>query len=237
MAIIRDISVHAHLLGKVAFADCQRLQDRLEFEAVDNQSFRITVLLAEHSPLITVGRNGSRGHVLLTDQQLRREQLELRWVSRGGGCVLHSHGQIAVYVICHVGRLGWSVGNYLSRVRRALVRTCEQFRIQILARPERGFGVWARSGQIATLGVAIRRDVTSYGAFLNVNPPMRLFSFVRPAVPMHDLTSQSSLMSERRQGVKMTAVRVELVEQLSHVFGSEQCHLQTGHPYLRNQMR
>ena len=236
MARIRDISVDAHLLGKVAFADCQRLQDRLEFEAVDNQSLRITVMIAEHSPLITVGRNGSRGHVLLTDQQLRRERLELRWVSRGGGCVLHSHGQIAVYVICHLRRLDWSVGSYLSRVRCALVQTCEQFRIPVLQRPARGFGVWARSGQLATLGVAVRRDVTSYGAFFNVNPAMRLFSFVRPAVPMDDVTSQSSLMAECRQGVKMTAVRVALIEQLAHVFGSEQCHLQTGHPYLRNQI-
>ena len=96
MARIRDISVDAHLLGKVAFADCQRLPDRLEFEAVDNQSFRITVLIAEHSPLITVGRNGSRGHVLLTDQQLRRERLELRWVSRGGGCVSVSYTHLTL---------------------------------------------------------------------------------------------------------------------------------------------
>ena len=233
MTIIRDVSVHAHLLGKLAFADCQRLQERLEFEAVEAESFRITVLLAEHPPLITVGRSGSRGHVLLTDQQLRRERLELRWVSRGGGCVLHSHGQIAVYVICHLGRLDWSVGSYLARVRSALVGTCEQLRIQILRRPERGFGVWARSGQLATLGVAVRREVASYGAFLNVNPPMRLFSFVRPTVLMDDLLSHSCLLTERRQGVKMTTVRVALVEHLARVFGSEQCHLQTGHPYLR----
>ena len=235
MPASQEISTHAHLLGRVAFADCQRLQDRLEFEAGDADSARITVLVVEHPPLITIGRSGSRGHVLLTDRQLRRERLELCWVSRGGGCVLHSQGQIAVYVICHLGRLGWTVGNYLSRVRKALIETCEEFNIQVLRRPDQGFGVWARSGQLAALGVAIRRDVTRYGAFLNVNPPMRLFSFVQPSGRLDNLTSHSCLMAERRQGVRMSAVRSTLVDHLCNAFECQQCYLHTGHPYLRTQ--
>ena len=235
MCAAQEISTDAHLMGRIAFADCQRLQDRLEFEAGDVSVSRITVLLVEHPPLITIGRSGSRGHILLTDRQLRQERLELCWVARGGGCVLHAHGQIAVYVICHLGRIGWTVGNYLSRIRQALIATCGDFNIPVLRQPDQGFGVWARSGQLAALGVAIRRNVTRYGAFLNVNPPMRLFSFVQPTGRLDNLASHSCLMTERRQGVRMSAVRSTLVEQLCNAFECQRCHLYTGHPYLHTQ--
>ena len=59
--------------------------NRLVYEAGSASDGRMAVLLCEHSDLITVGRRGSRGHIRLTSQQLRHEQLRVRWVRRGGG--------------------------------------------------------------------------------------------------------------------------------------------------------
>ena len=82
------------------------------YEAGGQDDGRITVLLCEHPALISVGRTGSRGHIRLTNEQLRMRQLEVRWVSRGGGCVLHGPGQIAVYPIVPLRWHGWTVGDY-----------------------------------------------------------------------------------------------------------------------------
>ena len=92
-------SVEFRLLGETALPACLELQDRLWREMVATPERRIVVLVAEHPRSLTIGRQGSRAHIGLSDKQLNRRQLSPRWVSRGGGCVLHAPGQIAVYFV------------------------------------------------------------------------------------------------------------------------------------------
>ena len=86
---VECVSSQAEATGCVDWADCQRLQRRLVYEAGSGDDGRIVTLLCEHPPLISVGRRGSRGHIRCTNEQLRHQRLEVRWVNRGGGCVLH----------------------------------------------------------------------------------------------------------------------------------------------------
>ena len=118
-----------HLLGSVAFDECLALQERLAYEACSLNEARIVVLLCEHPDLITVGRLGSRGHIRLTDKQLKREQLDIRWISRGGGCVLHSPGQLAIYPIAPLETLKWTVGEYMRRLQRGIVDALDELKV------------------------------------------------------------------------------------------------------------
>jgi lipoyl(octanoyl) transferase len=224
-----------HLLGSVAFDSCLALQERLAYEAGSLNEGRIVVLLCEHPDLITVGRLGSRGHIRLTDKQLRRERLDVRWISRGGGCVLHAPGQLAVYPIVPLETLGWTVGQYLRRLQRGIVEALGELKVHCKTIPGR-FGVWGRSGQLACVGVAVRRWITLHGAFINVNPAMRRYAFV-DTLP-HDVagagekTTMGCLLAERRAAVRMANVRSALVKTLAAAFDCERYHLHTGHPWL-----
>ena len=223
------------MLGPVAFERCFALQERLAYEAGSQSDGRIVVLFCEHPDLITVGRLGSRGHIQLSDRQLRRERLEVRWLSRGGGCVLHAPGQLAVYPIAPLDALGWTVGEYMRRLQQGIVDAFGELNVHGETYPE-PFGVWGRSGQLACVGVAVRNWVTMHGAFINVNPAMRRHAFVDTLPPdratASEKTTMGCLLAERQTAVRMASVRSTLVKTLAAAFDCERYHLHTGHPWL-----
>jgi lipoyl(octanoyl) transferase len=208
------------------------------FEAGGQAEPRIVILLCEHPNLLTVGRAGSRGHIRRTDQQLARERIPVRWVARGGGCVLHAPGQLAVYPIVPLEQVGWSVGQYMRRFQTAIVEALEGLRIRVETR-DGSFGVRGRSGLLAAFGVGVRRWVTCHGAFINVNPHMRPYGFIdtdRGAESAAGVRpTMGCLLSERRSGARMSTVRAALVESLAAAFQSEYYYLFTGHPWLASQ--
>src|SRR3954447_16736143 len=95
-------ALQVYLLGLVDFETALRFQRRLHFDVCDGR-MAAALVLCEHPPIITVGRLGSRAH-------LRSEADDpdhpVRWVNRGGGCILHLPGQLAVYPILPLDRLG-----------------------------------------------------------------------------------------------------------------------------------
>ena len=232
----RESLIAFHLLGAIDFAACLALQTRLVYEAGGREDDRIVVLLAEHPPLITMGRAGSRGHLRMSESQLRREQLETKWVSRGGGCVLHQPGQLAIYPIVPLARRGWLVGDYLTRFKAGLIDTFTALQVQAVA-PENSAGIYGRSGMLATLGIAVRNWITFHGAWLNVCPALRLCSQIDAVSP--ELTppgrksTMSALLAERRSPVTMTQVRSVLMERLATAFECSRQHVHSGHPLHR----
>jgi lipoyl(octanoyl) transferase len=227
-------AVHFHLLGTVPFPQFVRLQRRIAYDVGGFDDGRIVVLLCQHTPVISVGRRGSRGHVRLTNGQLRAKRLELRWVNRGGGCLLHAPGQVSVCPMVPLAWHGWSVGDYLRRLQQAVQRTLDDLRVRWASQPGT-MGLWGRSGQLAGFGVSVRQWVTGYGAYINVNPAMHDFSFVDVISP-DSLTEVKATMgcvlAERRQAVTMPKVRSFVVANLAAAFGTDRYHLFTGHPLL-----
>jgi lipoyl(octanoyl) transferase len=206
----------------------------------DYDDGRILTLLCEHPPLISVGRRGSRGHIRCTNEQLRRQHLEVRWVSRGGGCIVHAPGQLAIYPIVPLAWHGWTVGAYLRRLQQAVLQTLAEFRVRAETYAPWA-GVWGRSGQLAACGVAVRDETTCHGAFLNVNPAMANFHYVDVVDPLTAVagqkTTMGSLFAERRRPVSLATVRAALIPNLAAAFGTQRYHLFTGHPLLAQRPR
>jgi lipoyl(octanoyl) transferase len=241
-------ALEAFLLGQIGFDRALALQQRLVAETHDRADGQITLLLCEHPPIITVGRGGSPGEVAMQSGLIRNRQIEVRWVNRGGGCLVHCPGQLAIYPIVPLRWHGFSVGEFLGRFQAGIIETLDDLNVQsntappIKPRPMvapdgqgattgRGFmhqhGIWGRTGQLAAIGAAVRHWVTYYGAYLNVCPPMGLFRLVESEPRM------SCLVAERCGPVRMTAVRAALVRRLADCFGCDRYHLYTGHPLLR----
>lgn len=229
-----------HLLGTVDFDACQALQARLVYEAGEREDQRIVVLLAEHAPLITIGRSGSRGHVRLSETRLRQAQLSTRWVSRGGGVVLHQPGQLAIYPIVPLARRGWLVGEYLQRLKQSLVGVIESLGVKTLETPGQP-GISGRTGVLATLGVAVRNEVAFQGAWLNVHPPAQFNSQLDVISPENtgagSKSTPGSLLAERREPVTMARVRAVLIEQLAAAFDCPRQHVHSGHPLYQRPSR
>jgi lipoyl(octanoyl) transferase len=222
-------------MGRLTWDQVWSLQRRLIYEVSGEVQPQITVLCCEHPELITVGRRGSRSHIRLSDESLRRERLAVRWVGRGGGCLLHAPGQLCVYPILSLPSQGWTVGEYLSRLQAGVCAALGELNIHPLLHEDR-FGIWGRSGLLAAVGVAVRNWTTCHGAFLNVNPsPARrswLDAVVPDDAPSGHKAAFGSLLAEHRLAVRMTRVRSVLIPSLAEAFSCVRYHIQTGHPLL-----
>jgi len=223
-------AMEAHLLGRIDFGRCLALQRRLVREIAPRGDAQVRVLLCEHPGIVTVGRAGSPAEVQRDSRLIQTGRLDVRWVKRGGGCLVHAPGQLAVYPILPLRPLGFSVGEYLERLQSGIANTLGGLGIRVSTRPGQR-GLWGRTGKLVTLGVAVRDWVTYHGAFINVSPSLGLFRVVE-AGP-EPTARISSLVAERQRPAKMTGVRAELVPQLAKAFGLHRYHVHTGHPSLR----
>ncbi|WP_254507994.1 lipoyl(octanoyl) transferase LipB [Anatilimnocola floriformis] len=242
-------ATHFFSLGLVDYEDCLTAQKRLAYDAVTRGDGRMTVLMCEHPNVITIGRRGSRDQLQLTGAELAERELTVRYVARGGGCLLHAPGQLAIYVITQLGWHRWSVGDFLRRWQNGLADALQTLNVQTQTLPKH-FGLWGKSGLLAALGVAVKFGVSTHGAFLNVDPDLRSMRRIEavPAAEYRDLTATqpaaknslefptrpvpSSLLSETAIPVKMDAVRAAVVAQLAAAFDCGNYQLHTSHPLL-----
>ncbi|MSR57059.1 MAG: lipoyl(octanoyl) transferase [Planctomycetaceae bacterium] len=227
----REPALEVHLLGLVDFDSCLALQELLTTQIAAGTDGHGSLLICEHPPLVTVGREGSRDHILCPPEELTSRQMEVRWMNRGGGCVVHVPGQLAVYPILPLDRRGLGLAAYRERLEQAVIDTCGELRVAAWREPDTA-GVWSRGGQLAQVGVTVRSWVSSHGLFLNVNPRMDALRLVR------SVTGRlTSLAAERRTPTAMSAVRESLIRRLAARLDYDRYHLSTGHPLLRRTRR
>jgi lipoyl(octanoyl) transferase len=225
-----DPVLQVYLLGTVDFDAALALQRRLAYEVAGDRT-RAALILCEHPPLITVGRQGSHAHILCEPDELRARQWPVRWVNRGGGCLLHTPGQLAVYPILPLDRLGLSLPAYLDRLHATLVAVAADCSVAAGVRADEP-GLWAGTRLLAAVGIAVRDWVTYYGAVFNVNPALRQYRLVRCGDgPM------TSLERERRGPVRPALVRERLVEHFAARFPLGRTVLFSDHPSLGRKAR
>jgi lipoyl(octanoyl) transferase len=222
-------SMETFLLGEVDYARCLALQHHLARQSAVRCDGQIALLLCEHPPVVTVGRAGSPDRVCLNSGPVRERRIATQWVNRGGGCLVHAPGQLAIYPIVPLGWHHWSIGDYLARLQTAITLTVQDLGGMVQAKPGR-FGVWGRTGQLAAFGIAVRNWVSYHGVFLNVCPSMGLFRLTQESP---EAGPMSCLVAERGRPVRMTSARAAVVGRLADALGCPRYHMYTGHPWLR----
>ena len=227
----------AHLLGCLDWPSAKALQDRLAFELGGRADRHGFLLLCEHPPTVTVGREGSRADLLADEHDLRSREMPTEWVARGGGVIVHSPGQLCAYPVLPVGAEG-DVENPLTpallrdALATAAAAVCDDLRVPCEPTAD-GAAVLARTGVVAEVGAAVRDGVSRWGLFVSVAPAME---FPRMAV-RPDGARVSSLSAARHNPVSMPAVRTALIRRLSEGLEYETVHTFTGHPLLRRTTR
>lgn len=223
-------AVETHLLGRIGLQRCLNLQQRLVEQIGSRDDGQIALLLCEHPDVITVGRDGSPAEIASHSRALRSRRIEVQWVNRGGGCMFHTPGQLAIYPIVPLRWHDFSPGEYLDRLQAGIIETLDELGVNAITKPGR-YGIWGRTGQLAAMGVAVRNWVTYHGAYLNICPALGMFRLVE--TDPQGGTRMSSLAAQRCGIVRMTTVRATLVRHLVEAFGCDRYHLYTGHPSLR----
>jgi lipoyl(octanoyl) transferase len=194
-----DLFVHLIHLGRVPYTKALELQQRV-VAARKQGLIGDTLLLLEHPPVLTLGRNASRSNVLLSDELLAHRGVEIHEVNRGGDVTYHGPGQLVGWPIVDLrgdlpGKRGPHLGpvDYVRLLEEVLIRTCAEFGVMTKRIPK-CTGVWTFAGgmeastpkigirekKIVAIGVHVSQAVTSHGFALNVTTDLRDFDWIVP---------------------------------------------------------
>lgn len=202
-------------LGLRSFSEAACLQEVLNSER-RRDTIPDTLLLVEHYPCITVGRNGGFQHILASTQVLSAQGIKVYETNRGGDVTYHGPGQLVCYPILALEGPDRDVHAYVRKLEEVVIRTLAVF--GIAAGRKSGFtGVWTDAGKIGALGIAMRKWVTMHGISLNICPDMRHFTYIVPCgLKSFNVVSMSELLGQR---VEVAAVSGELRRRFEEVFG------------------
>ncbi|MBB5065033.1 lipoyl(octanoyl) transferase LipB [Granulicella mallensis] len=182
-----------HLLqpGRISYSEALRLMAEV-VAARKAQQIGDTLLLLEHPPVLTLGRNSTRANILATDEALARKGVEIHEINRGGDVTYHGPGQLVGYPIFDLrgdlpGKRGPHLGpvDFVRLMEEALILTCKDFGVPA-QRICKLTGVWTLAGgsiaekKIAAIGVHVSQAVTSHGFALNVTTDLRDFDWIVP---------------------------------------------------------
>jgi lipoyl(octanoyl) transferase len=198
-------------LGRVGYDEGLRLQAEIA-ELRSQGRVENVLLLLEHPPVLTLGRNAKRANVLASDQMLARRGVTVHEINRGGDVTYHGPGQLVGYPIFDLRTLhnpnGGRMGpvDFVRLMEEALIGLCAAFGVPA-GRVAGLTGVWcgveagnrslaeqsASTGaerKIAAIGIHVARGITSHGFAFNVTTDLRDFGLIVPCgIPDHAVTS------------------------------------------------
>lgn len=165
-------------LGLLPYQQALALQQRLH-EACRLEQRSSCVLLLEHPPLISFGKNADSTHLLLAPSDLAAQGVEIFRCDRGGEVTAHMPGQLVVYPIFSFKEHPMGVKTYINLLEEVVIRTLDTFGISS-HRSTRNPGVWVHDKKICALGIRISQRIAMHGLALNIANDLRLFSAMHP---------------------------------------------------------
>jgi lipoyl(octanoyl) transferase len=190
------------------------------------------LLLLEHPPVITLGRNAQVSNVLASPEFLAQRGVELFDIDRGGDVTFHGPGQLVAYPIFDLRSFEPKLGavEFVRRLEEVLIRTCGDFGIAT-QRIKGLTGVWTYAlrnkpeAKIAALGVHISRGVTTHGFALNVGTDLDFFSLIVPCGLIYKPVT--SMERELQRSLTLEEVATAVSRNFGKVFHSQMLWLES----------
>jgi lipoyl(octanoyl) transferase len=170
-------------LGKVDYLDT--LQAMQRFTQTREAATPDELWIVEHPPVFTLGQAGRREHLLAPGD------IPVIATDRGGQVTYHGPGQVVIYPLVDLRRLGIYVKELVYRIEQSVIQTLAQFGVD--GRRTRGapgvYVPWPEStacgelaglAKIAALGIKVTRGCSYHGVALNVDMDLSPFARINP---------------------------------------------------------
>jgi lipoyl(octanoyl) transferase len=185
--------LHVRWLGRTAYQAAYELQKHLvDARAADLIGDQL--LLLEHPPVLTLGRNSDPAHILATDAELASRAIDVVRIERGGEVTYHGPGQLVAYPIIRLHERGLLLRPFVRSLETALVETCAAHGVPA-GRRDGHPGCWCDPDgpsprKIGALGLRVERGISYHGIALNITTDITDFELIDPC-GMPGVTSTS----------------------------------------------
>ncbi len=216
--------LRARWLGRVPYREAWAVQRTLAAARAAGALEEDQLLLLEHDPVLTLGRNALEAHVIAPPELLAARGIEVVRVERGGEVTYHGPGQLVAYPIVALlspdtprasapgvgvrrppgGRRPLGVRAFVEALEGAMADTCAA--AGIAAGPRTGHpGCWVDADgplprKVGALGIRVARGVTYHGIALNVTTNLADFDLIDPC-GMPGLRTTSLTRERARAGI------------------------------------
>ena len=197
-------------LGLSPFKEVWDLQKEL-VKKRQNGQIKDTLILAEHEPVYTLGKNANKNHIL----QNSPRDVKTYQIERGGDVTFHGPGQLVGYPIMDLHNYNKSISCYMRSLEQLIIDTLAEFRVTA-ERKDGLTGVWVGDEKIAALGVRVTRWITMHGFALNVSPDLTYYSGIIPCgIFEYGVTSMAKHLTNQ---VAVDSVKQVLIEKFMNQF-------------------
>ena len=228
-------------LGRVDYGEALRLQAEIADLRLQGRVENVLLLL-EHPPVLTLGRNANRSNVLASDELLASRGVTLHEINRGGDVTYHGPGQLVGYPIFDLrslanpngGRLG--PVDFVRMMEEALIRLCGVYGVRAGRIPgltgvwspagsglsDEGMGRAKRESKIGAIGIHVSRGITSHGFAFNVTTDLRDFQLINPCgITDRTVTSLEKEVPDPASLPGLEAIAHQAARQFGQVFAQQ----------------
>ena len=204
----------------VALKTEARTQNKEASEAATQHRF----ILVEHPPVFTLGKNGNRSNVLVSDEQLKVLGIEYYHINRGGDITYHGLQQVVGYPIIDLDKFKPDLGWYLRSLEEVIIQVLAEYGLKG-ERSAGETGVWLDpqdpfvARKICAMGIKCSRWITMHGFALNVNTDLSHFEFIVPCGIQGKTVT--SLEKELGRKVDYEAVKQKIKKHFETIFDCE----------------
>ncbi len=181
-------------------------------------------LMVEHPPVFTLGKNGKRDHVLVSEEQLEKLGIEFFHINRGGDITYHGLQQIVGYPIMDLDKFKTDLGWYLRSLEQVIIDTIAEYGLKG-ERSAGETGVWLEpenpfmARKICAMGIKCSRWITMHGFALNVNTDLSHFEYIVPCGIQGKTVT--SLEKELGQKLDCQEVKNKIKKHFANIFDCE----------------
>ena len=201
-------------LGLQPYRPVWKLQRELQRKRIEQQ-IPDTLIFVEHTPVYTIGKNGSDLHVIASSNFLQIHGIEVVQVDRGGDVTYHGPGQLVGYPIFDLHQHKQSISWYMRNLEEVFIGVLRKYNLQG-ERSEGYTGVWIKDEKITALGVRISHWVTMHGFAFNVNTNLSHFGGIIPCgIFQYGVTSLQKVLEHE---IDMEEAKQFVVQAFQNVF-------------------
>lgn len=202
-------------LPPTEYGEAQSLQTRCVAAKRRGHLAHDVMLLLEHPPVFTLGRNGGRENLMVSDAFLAETGISVMPSERGGNITYHGPGQIVGYPLLDLFRARMAVGGYVEALEEVMIAVARQWGIEAV-RDARNPGVWVKGAKVGSVGLCLRHGMTFHGFALNINTDLEPFKWINPCGMAG--VAVTSLQEASGRTISMKAVRRSVWHHVAQIF-------------------